>query len=119
MDKTLLIIALAGGVLGGTAVAVNSSTKHVEKPEVTVLQINARWNKYNTREDLELLKSCEYKFGWLEDQSIDIQKTISAVPVVVIYDEGKPAYQYAADISFKLKTSFEEIQSQIYKELED
>ena len=118
MDKTLVIIAIAG-LLGGTAVAVNSSTKPTEKPEVTVLQINAKWNKYNTREDLERLNGCEYKFGWLEEQPVELQKTISAVPVVVIYDEGKPVYQYVADISFKLKTPFEEIQSQVYKEVED
>ena len=116
MDKTLAILALAG-VLGGTAVAVKTSTKPAQ--EVTVLQINAKWNRYNTREDLERLNNCEYKFGWLEEQPLALQKTISAVPVVVIYDEGKPAYQYVADISFKLNTPFEEIQEQVQREVED
>jgi len=35
--------------------------------------------------------------------------------VVVIYRNGRPAYQYAADISFRLDTPFEEIQEQVYK----
>lgn len=118
MDKTLAILALAG-VLGGTAVAVNSSTKPADKPEVTVLQINAKWNRYNTREDLEKLENCEYKFGWLEDQSETMKASIRTVPVVVIYDEGQPAYQYAADISLKLNTPFDTIQEEVYRQVND
>lgn len=118
MDKTIAIIALAG-VLGGTAVAVKTSTKTEEKPEVTVLQINAKWNRYNTREDLRNLDNCEYRFGWLEDQSEAMKASIRTVPVVVIYDEGQPAYQYAADISLKLDTPFDTIQEEVYRQLND
>lgn len=83
--------------------------------DVVVVQINAEWNDYNTRRDLENLKGCDYRFGWLEEQPIHLQETIKSVPVVVIYKDGNPAWQFAADISFKLDTPFEEIQERVYE----
>jgi hypothetical protein len=83
--------------------------------DIVVVQINAEWNDINTRVDLERLKGCEYRFGWMNDQPDALQKSIASLPVVVIYRNGRPAYQYAADISFRLDTPFEEIQEQVYK----
>jgi hypothetical protein len=112
MNKTIAIIALAAGALGtGAAIKVNTD---LPKPEVTVVQINAEWNEKNPRRDLEDLRGCEYKFGWLEDQPKALQESVTAVPVVVIYDGGKPAWQYTADISFRLQASFREIQDKVY-----
>lgn len=82
---------------------------------VTVVQINAEWNDKNTRQDLERLRGCEYRFGWLEDQPVKLQQSITAVPVVVIYRDGQPAWQFVADISFRLDTPFEEIQERVYE----
>ena len=117
MNKTIAIIALASGLVG-TGAVMNMSEKE-PAPEVTVVQINAKWNRYNTREDLERLEGCEYKFGWLEDQPADLKNTIKSVPVVVIYDEGRPAYQYVAGISLELETPFDTIQNQVWKEIDD
>jgi len=83
--------------------------------DIVVVQINASWNDINTRTDLEKLKGCEYRFGWMADQPEVLQKSIASLPVVVIYRNGRPAYQYAADLSFRLDTPFEEIQEQVYK----
>ena len=83
--------------------------------EIVVVQINAEWNDNNTRTDLEKLKGCEYRFGWMEEQPDALQKSIASLPVVVIYRNGRPACQYAADLSFRLDTPFEEIQEQVYK----
>ena len=78
--------------------------------QVTVVQINAKWNKSNTLEELRSLKT-EYVFGWLENQTPAMQSSIISVPVVVVYKDNIPQQQYAADISLKLNTTFEEIQS--------
>ena len=85
----------------------------VEEYRVTVVQINAKWNDANTRKDLENLKNCNYKFGWLEDQPESIQRNVKTVPVVVIYKGDTPAYQYAADISLSLSIPLEEIQEKV------
>jgi len=117
MNKTIAAIAIASGLVG-TGAVMNMSEKE-PAPEVTVVQINAKWNRHNTRNDLESLEGCEYKFGWLEDQPYELKSTIKSVPVVVIYDEGRPAYQYVAGISLELDTPFDTIQSQVWKEIDD
>lgn len=79
--------------------------------DVTVIQINAKWNKENTVEELRQLTNCEYVMGWLEDQPHEIVKSISSVPVVVVYDGSTPVMQYAAGINLKLNITFDEVQS--------
>jgi len=79
--------------------------------DVTVIQINARWNKPNTVGELRNLKGCEYVFGWLENQPHEIQRTIASVPVVVVYKDNVARQQYSADITLKLNATFEEIQT--------
>ena len=78
--------------------------------DVTVIQINAKWNRSNTVDELRNLKGCEYVFGWLENQPHEIQSTIVSVPVVVVYKDNIAKQQYAADITLKLNATFEEIQ---------
>ena len=79
--------------------------------DVTVLQINAKWNKSNTVEELRNLDNCEYVFGWLENQPYEIQSSIVSVPVVVVYKGDVPRMQYVADITLKLGATFDEIQA--------
>jgi hypothetical protein len=79
--------------------------------DVTVVQINAKWNRSNTVDELRNLRGCEYVFGWLENQPHEIQRTIASVPVVVVYKDNIAKQQYAADITLKLNATFEEIQT--------
>lgn len=79
--------------------------------DVTVVQINAKWNRSNTLEELRDLKGCEYVFGWLENQPHEIKSTIASVPVVVVYKDNIAKQQYAADITLRLNATFEEIQT--------
>ena len=79
--------------------------------DVTVVQINAKWNKANTAEELRNLDNCEYVFGWLENQPHEIQSSVVSVPVVVVYKGDVPKMQYVADITLKLGATFDEIQA--------
>jgi len=79
--------------------------------DVTVVQINAKWNRSNTMDSLRNLSGCEYVFGWLENQPYQIQSSISSVPVVVVYKDNVPQQQYVGDISLRLSATFEEIQT--------
>jgi hypothetical protein len=90
-------------------------TDFVGPSEIVVVQINASWNSNNTREDLKKLKGCDYRFGWLEQQPRELRETISAVPVVVAYKDGRAVYQWASDITLSLHTPFEEIQKVVYE----
>jgi len=85
----------------------------VYSQDITVLQINAEWNKKNNY-DLSNITGAVIKFSYLKDQPNDVQNSIMAVPVIVIMDQtGKVRMQYVADISLQIKTTNLEIQNTI------
>ena len=85
----------------------------VYSQNVTVLQINAEWNKKNNY-DLSGITGATVKFSYLKDQPKDIQKSIVAVPVIVIMDKnGRVRMQYVADISLKIKVGNLDIQNNV------
>jgi len=85
----------------------------VYSQDVTVLQINAEWNKRNNY-DLSDITGATVKFSYLKDQPKDIQKSIVAVPVIVIMDKnGRVRMQYVADISLKIKVGNLDIQNNV------
>ncbi len=85
----------------------------VYSQDVTVLQINAEWNKKNNY-DLSGITGAIIKFSYLKDQPQEVQNKIMAVPVIVIIDKtGRVRMQYIADISLQIKTTHLEIQNTI------
>ena len=85
----------------------------VYSQDVTVLQINAEWNKRNNY-DLSNITGATVKFSYLKDQPKDIQKSIVAVPVIVIMDKNcRVRMQYVADISLKIKVGNLDIQNNV------
>lgn len=89
---------------------VNSFETNAEK--ITVMQINAKWNKHHNL-NLNGLLNCEVQFAWLEDQPQSLKKSIQTVPVIVIYYGKKPVRQWSADLSFQLDVDLDEIQKTI------
>ena len=86
------------------------SDSNTEVSEITVLQINAKWNKHHNI-DLKELKGCKVNFGWLEDQPQTLQSQVKTVPVIVVFKNNKPVKQWNADLSFKLNVDLKEIQN--------
>lgn len=90
-----------------------SVASFVYSQDVTVLQINAEWNKRNNY-DLSGITGATVKFSYLKDQPKDVQKSIVAVPVIVILDKnGRVRMQYVADISLKIKVGNLDIQNNV------
>ena len=76
---------------------------------ITVIHFNYKWNDRNNY-NIRGLKNAKLQYAWLEEQPENIKKSITAVPVIVILVDGKVKGQFAADISFKIQASKEEIQ---------
>jgi hypothetical protein len=106
--KTLLLVLLA--------FFVPTKTIHapIESNDITVLQINARWNQNKTI-DLNGLIGCKVQFAWLESQSDKMKSEIQTVPTIVVYKDSRPVQQWAADLSFSLDIDVNEIQNFIDK----
>ena len=76
---------------------------------ITVIHFNYKWNDRNNY-NIRGLKNAKLQYAWLEEQPENIKKSITAVPVIVILVDGKVKGQFAADISFKIQATREEIQ---------
>ena len=83
----------------------------VNAQDITVIQFNAKWNSHNTNDNIEKIKRAEYKFAYLENQSPALQKSIKAVPTVVIYKDGKPIKVFKGDLTMTLSIRLEEVQA--------
>lgn len=86
-----------------------TSLGKVEKSDITVLQINAHWNRHHDV-NLNSLRGCKVQYGLLERQNEDLKKQIQYLPVVVVYKGNKAVKQWSADLSFKLDININEIQ---------
>jgi len=86
--------------------------------DVTVIHFNYKWNDRNNY-NIRGLKNAKLQYAWLEEQPESVKRTIKAVPVVVVLKNGKVKGQFAADLSFEIKATREEIQEFINKVLED
>ena len=81
----------------------------------SLLEINAKWNqKNNLRQDK--IAGIRINFGWLEDQPKKMQSKIRSVPILVLFRDGKPIYQWVAGIDFKLEVTEEEF-DRVFNEL--
>ena len=75
----------------------------------SLLQINAKWNNKNSLKK-EKFGGVKVNSGWLEDQSKEMQGKIRSVPILVLFRDGKPIYQWIAGIDFKLEVTEEEFE---------
>tara|TARA_R100000734_G_C3262196_1_gene60556 strand:+ start:332 stop:655 length:324 start_codon:yes stop_codon:yes gene_type:complete len=82
--------------------------------DFTLMHINAKWNE-NNNFDLRGIKHAKIQMAYLEDQTASLKSQIKSVPLIILLDKnGKPRGQWAADLSFKITATKEEIQDRIY-----
>ena len=107
MKNIILILFMLFGLF------VNAQDK------VTVIHFNYKWNDRNNY-NLRGLENAKVQYAWLEDQPENIVETIKTVPVIVILGkDGRVKMQYAADLSFKIQATREDIQKSVNRILLD
>ncbi len=80
----------------------------------SLLEINAKWNDKNSLKQ-DKIGGIRIDFGWLEDQPKKMQSKIKSVPILVLFKDDKPIYQWIAGIDFKLEVTEEEFENVIKK----
>jgi len=90
------------------------SSLQLYSQNISIVQINAKWNDRHTVE-LRGLINAKVSFAYLEEQPKSLQEQIKAVPTIIVFKDGKPVHQWKADLSFKLNVRIEEIQQYIDK----
>lgn len=81
--------------------------------EYTVLHINSSWNYKNDFKDLNKIEGAKIVKALLEDQNPSVRQQIKAVPVIFIYKDRSVIGRWDADISLKIKASYEDMQKVI------
>ncbi len=85
----------------------------VHSQDVTLLQINAKWNQSNNY-DLRGLKNCKVRMTLIEDLNPSMRAQIKSLPTIILLDKnGKPRGQWVANLSFKITATKEEIQDRV------
>jgi hypothetical protein len=101
MKNTLTLIALL-------------LTSFLYSQEYVLVEINSEWNWRNSAK-IAKVKNVKIKKALLEDQPKVLQNKIKSVPIVILYKDNNKIAQWAADISFKLVVTEEQILKAINK----
>jgi len=78
--------------------------------DITVVHFNYKWNSKNDYKKLQSIKRAKVSKALVEEQAADLQASMKAVPVIVIFRGGKPVARIEADLSMKIKARLEDIQ---------
>ena len=85
-------------------------TLSVYSQDITVVHFNYKWNSKNDYAKLQSIKRAKVSKALVEEQGADLQASMKAVPVIIIFRRGKPVARIEADLSMKIKTRLEDIQ---------
>lgn len=89
-------------------------TLNLSAQEYSLLEINAKWNAKNNLPQKELA-GLGIKFAWLENQPQVIQKSVKAVPMLILMKDGRPIHQWQAGINLKLSITEEDVKKVLTK----
>ena len=73
-----------------------------------LLEINSEWN-WSNKAKIDRIRNIPHQIAYLEEQTPSFRKKVRSVPLVILYKDGRPIMQWAADISFKLVITKEQV----------
>jgi thioredoxin-related protein len=93
---------------------INGDFKERVAKDVVAVEFWADWNKVNQFNDLAKLKECEkYRLDIMADADIQTQYNITAIPTVIIFDNGVEKCRFGANIMFQLEADKKIIQNSV------
>ena len=82
--------------------------------DVVAVEFWAEWNAANQFNDLAELKECEkYRLDIMADSDTQMEYNVSAIPTVIIFDNGILKEKFGANVMFQLDADKKTIQSSI------
>ena len=93
---------------------INGDFKERIAKDVVAVEFWADWNSANQFAELNTLKECEsYRLDIMADADIQAKYYITAIPTVVIFDNGVEKCRFNANIMFQLEADKKVIQNSI------
>tara|TARA_E500000331_G_scaffold323374_1_gene338952 strand:+ start:176 stop:574 length:399 start_codon:yes stop_codon:yes gene_type:complete len=112
----VLIMLLAfgcGTVVGQEVITVSNFDNKIAK-DISVVEFWADWNKQNQFAELIKLKEAgKYRVDIMHCADLQTEYNITAIPTVIIFDNGVEKERFNANIMFQLEADKKTIQNSI------
>ena len=119
MKIKILLILLSSLLFGVTDLTSKNYDKETEQG-IVVVEYWATWNTQNMVIAIDELKNSPlylsikkvkvFRVNICENIDLQTKYGITVVPTIIFYDNGKEFKRLQGDLSFKLKTTYEELQ---------
>tara|TARA_R100001082_G_C4257364_1_gene114082 strand:- start:68 stop:475 length:408 start_codon:yes stop_codon:yes gene_type:complete len=112
---TIIIVYFLGTAMGLTQTfATNETFKDNIAKDITVVEFWADWNSANQFNELDKLKECnKYRVDIMHCSDLQADYNITAIPTVVIFDNGVEKERFNANIMFQLEVDRKTIQNSV------
>ena len=108
-----VLFFIAGTAFGQDFVDSDSFNKTIAK-DVVVVEFWVDWNSSNEFTELNRLKECEkYRVDIGKCNKIQTKYNISAVPTVLVFDNGEEKERFGPNIMFQLEVDKKTIQHSV------
>jgi thiol-disulfide isomerase/thioredoxin len=105
----IMLLVFGCSTMIGQTFATNETSK-----DITVVEFWADWNKANQFNELIKLKDTNvYRVDIMHCSNLQVDYNITAIPTVVIFDNGVEKERFNANIMFQLEADKKVIQNSI------
>ena len=114
--KNLILILLICLIYNSNAQEVISENNFKEKiaKDIVAVEFWAAWNAQNEFKELIKLKQCNvYRVDITLDMDIQTEYNVSAIPTVILFENGVEKERFGATIMFKLDADKKIIQNSV------
>tara|TARA_R100000005_G_C4937027_1_gene163334 strand:+ start:111 stop:506 length:396 start_codon:yes stop_codon:yes gene_type:complete len=109
----LMLLAFGCGTVMGQTFINGDFEDRIAK-DVVAVEFWADWNKANQFAELNKLKECEvYRLDIMAEANIQAEYNITAIPTIIIFDNGVEKERFGANIMFQLEADRKVIQNSV------
>ena len=109
-----MLLVFGCSTMIGQTFATNETFKDNIAKDITVVEFWADWNKANQFNELIKLKDTNvYRVDIMHCSNLQVDYNITAIPTVVIFDNGVEKERFNANIMFQLEADKKVIQNSI------
>ena len=114
MYVLMMLIVFAFGTSNAQMFATNETFKDNIAKDITVVEFWAGWNSANEFKELNKLKDCSvYRVDIMNCMDIQTKYSVSAIPTVIIFDNGVEKERFNPNIMFQLEVDKKVIQNSV------
>ena len=109
----MMLLMFACGTAFGQTFINGDFDQRIAK-DIVAVEFWADWNKHNQFAELNKLKECEsYRLDIMADANIQTEYNITAIPTIIIFDNGVEKERFLPNIMFQLEADKKIIQNSI------